>query len=92
MNNFKRLLEGKGKVWDQQFPDTADGAIDALRSMSQFKTFHSAQPDPSVKGVWMVHHDSIPTKGQKPVKTRSIVYLKGHSDLHKSNDYETEDH
>lgn len=68
---------------DQVFPDTEQGAIDALSNLSTHDlTDAKAIPDPYVKGVWQVDHKN----------GTSIVYLKGYDDAGlKFNDFEDMD-
>lgn len=68
------------------YKDTADGARQALLEMSVYTAdqLGTVQPDPKVKGVWMVNH-----KGEN---TASIVYLAGYPDpdgnIREENDFE----
>lgn len=72
---------------ETKYPDTADGAIQALKELSVLNCEGcTARPDPSVRGVWEVKNP----KGQ-----RAIVYLAGYPDpmgnTRISNDFEVED-
>ena len=71
------------KSAERKYPDTAQGAIIALKDLSVHDTKGAtARPDPSIEGVWLVTH-----KGGQ-----SIVYLAGYRESHggirKSNDFE----
>jgi hypothetical protein len=75
---------------EKQFPDTAQGAIDALLDMSVFKREEvtGAIPDPSVEGVWLVR---LKLKWD-PDTNGAIVFLAGYRDpwgqVRAHNDFE----
>jgi len=73
-NQATRIAEGP----DKDYPDTAEGAIAALKDMSTHNLKGAtAQPDPIVHGVWLVKYP----------KGKSIVYLKNGSNQ-PMNDFE----
>lgn len=73
----------------QQYPDTAIGAKQALADMSVFtlEQMGRCQPDPYVVGVWKIMLND-------PCSTFAIVYLAGYNDpfgsVRLTNDFESD--